>query len=149
MTPHMKVKSAKHGNAPESGGTPAAAEAISTQSWASYFSGSEWFAFGLFMVLGVILRWTMLDMRPYHHDESLHGMYGRYFYDWPNSNFYRYDITRYNAGVTYRFMRNQTVFLSVNNIGEEGTSIYTYTPIRPRQMFVASQTLKFGITGQF
>jgi TonB-dependent receptor len=65
------------------------------------------------------------------------------------SNFYRYDITRYNAGVTYRFMRNQTVFLSVNNIGEEGTSIYTYTPIRPRQMFVASQTLKFGITGQF
>lgn len=91
MTPHMKVKSAKHGNAPESGGTPAAAEAISTQSWASYFSGSEWFAFGLFMVLGVILRWTMLDMRPYHHDESLHGMYGRYFYDWPNSNFYRYD----------------------------------------------------------
>ena len=33
----------------------------------------------------------MLDMRPYHHDESLHGMYGRYFYDFPNSNFYKYD----------------------------------------------------------
>jgi hypothetical protein len=30
-------------------------------------------------------------MRPYHHDESLHGMYGRYFYDWPNNNFYKYD----------------------------------------------------------
>jgi uncharacterized protein (TIGR03663 family) len=33
----------------------------------------------------------MLDMRPYHHDESLHGMYGRYFYDFPNTNYYKYD----------------------------------------------------------
>ena len=91
MTPHMKVKSAKHGNAPEAGGAPAAAEAVSTQGWTSYFTASSWVAYGIFIALGLILRWTMLDMRPYHHDESLHGMYGRYFYDWPNSNFYRYD----------------------------------------------------------
>lgn len=91
MTPNMKIKSAKHGSAPEASGAAVSAEATSSQSWTSYFAGSEWVVYGLFIVFGVLLRWTMLDMRPYHHDESLHGMYGRYFYDWPNSNFYRYD----------------------------------------------------------
>lgn len=47
--------------------------------------------YSLIIILGLIFRWTLLDMRPYHHDESLHGMYGRYFYDWPNNNFYKYD----------------------------------------------------------
>ena len=65
------------------------------------------------------------------------------------SNFYRNEITRMNASVTYRFRPTTTAFLYVTNIGEEGTDIYTYTPSRPRQMFIASQTLKFGVSGQF
>ncbi len=65
------------------------------------------------------------------------------------SNFYRDKITRMNASVTYRVRPNTTAFLYVTNIGEEGTSIYTYTPSRPRSALVASQTLKFGVSGQF
>lgn len=60
-------------------------------SWIAYFSAPQWAMFGASIVLGLLLRWILLDMRPYHHDESLHGMYGRYFYDFPNANFYKYD----------------------------------------------------------
>lgn len=59
--------------------------------WYSYFSAWQWTIFGALVILGVVFRWTLLDMRPYHHDESLHGMYGRYFYDFPEQSFYRYD----------------------------------------------------------
>ncbi len=64
---------------------------LESSPWTAYFSAKEWVAYTLIVLLGLILRWTLLDMRPYHHDESLHGMYGRYFYDWPNNNFYKYD----------------------------------------------------------
>lgn len=57
----------------------------------SYFSPVQWALYFTFIVLGLVLRWVLLDMRPYHHDESLHGMYGRYFFDFPDQNFYRYD----------------------------------------------------------
>ncbi|WKZ57510.1 MAG: TIGR03663 family protein [Bdellovibrionota bacterium] len=50
-----------------------------------------WIVYALFIVIGLLLRWLQLDARPYHHDESLHGMYGRYFYDFPDFHFYRYD----------------------------------------------------------
>jgi uncharacterized protein (TIGR03663 family) len=67
-------------------------EALRAQpDWIEYFSTKQWLLFCGTLVLGLIMRWTMLDMRPYHHDESLHGMYGRYFYDFPNANFYKYD----------------------------------------------------------
>jgi len=59
--------------------------------WTNYFTRTQWLLYAIFIVGGLLLRWTLLDMRPYHHDESLHGMYGRYFYDWPNSNYYKYD----------------------------------------------------------
>ncbi len=62
-----------------------------TSDWTSYFSAKEWVIYGALIVAGLVLRWLLLDMRPYHHDESLHGMYGRYFYDFPNSNYYKYD----------------------------------------------------------
>lgn len=92
MTRHMKVKNHKNPQAPEGQDSPPAAVAASeAKSWTGYFLAREWVAFGIFIAIGIILRWTMLDMRPYHHDESLHGMYGRYFYDFPNSNYYKYD----------------------------------------------------------
>ncbi len=45
----------------------------------------------LVYALGLALRWVMLDDRPVHHDESLHYMYGRYFFDFPEQNFHKYD----------------------------------------------------------
>jgi uncharacterized protein (TIGR03663 family) len=71
--------------------TPQSPDHTQPNALLSYFNRTEWLLYSSFLVAGVLLRWLMLDMRPYHHDESLHGMYGRYFYDWPNSNFYRYD----------------------------------------------------------
>ena len=72
--------------------TEAAESCCREQScWKSFFTGPQWLAYGLFILVGLILRWTLLDARPYHHDESLHGMYGRYFYDFPENNYYKYD----------------------------------------------------------
>lgn len=48
-----------------------------------------WYVF--IFLAGLLLRWVMLDARPVHHDESLHYMYGRYFFDFPEQNFHRYD----------------------------------------------------------
>lgn len=42
-------------------------------------------------IVGLLLRWIALDARPVHHDESLHYMYGRYFFDFPEQNFHHYD----------------------------------------------------------
>jgi len=77
----------KHRPANSSGKTTAQAQS----EWVAYFTPAQWALFAGVVILGLMLRWTMLDMRPYHHDESLHGMYGRYFYDFPNSNYYKYD----------------------------------------------------------
>jgi len=60
-------------------------------SLANYFSTPQWVLYAVFIVGALLLRWIGLDERPYHHDESLHGMYGRYFYDFPDQNYYRYD----------------------------------------------------------
>ncbi len=47
--------------------------------------------FAFLVVAGLLLRWIGLDERPMHHDESLHAMFGRYFFDWPDINYYKYD----------------------------------------------------------
>lgn len=43
------------------------------------------------IIIGFLLRWLQLDTRAIHHDESLHAIYGKYFYTDPNEKFYRYD----------------------------------------------------------
>ncbi|MBX7137436.1 MAG: TIGR03663 family protein [Oligoflexia bacterium] len=58
---------------------------------ASYLTNREWAVFLLLVGAGLLLRWLQLDVRPIHHDESLHAMYGIYFFDWPDEKFYRYD----------------------------------------------------------
>lgn len=55
-----------------------------------FFSAPQWICFALLVCAGVMLRWFALDMRPFHHDESLHGMYGKYFFDFPDVNYYKY-----------------------------------------------------------
>ncbi|RIL03107.1 MAG: hypothetical protein DCC75_13015, partial [Proteobacteria bacterium] len=41
----------------------------------------------LFFIVGLAMRWVYLDERPMHHDESLHAMFGKYFFDWPDHHF--------------------------------------------------------------
>lgn len=55
-----------------------------------YFSSGQWWFYFFLIVSGLALRWFALDLRPYHHDESLHGMYGKYFFDFPDQNYYKY-----------------------------------------------------------
>lgn len=56
-----------------------------------YFSTAQWAIYVLLVVGALLFRWISLDVRPMHHDESLHAMYGKYFYDFPNLQFYKYD----------------------------------------------------------
>ena len=70
----------------------------------TYFSAAQWVVFGVCLVGGLLLRWIGLDERPYHHDESLHGMYGRYFYDFPDQNFYKYSPMLHGPGL-YNLLR--------------------------------------------
>lgn len=53
---------------------------------------------------GLLLRWLELDARPVHHDESLHTMYGRYFFDFPDHNYYRYQAMLHGP-VLYNVLR--------------------------------------------
>jgi uncharacterized protein (TIGR03663 family) len=70
---------------------PEAATPTSVETESQRFTPRDWLIFGLLVVSGILLRWIALDMRPMHHDESLHGMYGRYFFDFPEQSYYKYD----------------------------------------------------------
>lgn len=50
-----------------------------------------WLFWGITVLLGLIMRWLDLDLRPVHHDESLNAIYGKYAYDNMELQFYRYN----------------------------------------------------------
>jgi uncharacterized protein (TIGR03663 family) len=54
-------------------------------------SFSDLFWIGLIILIGLFLRWYDLDIRPVHHDESLHLYYSRKLYDNATVDFYKYD----------------------------------------------------------
>lgn len=69
-----------------------------------YFSRGQELLWLSFIVIGLALRWTGLEEKPYHLDEAQHAMFSKYFYDYPGTpfqapaegkelegNFYRYD----------------------------------------------------------
>lgn len=68
------------------------------------FSPGQLFALAIIVISGLLLRWLQLDLRPVHHDESLHSMYGRYFYDFPDAQFYKYDPMMHGPTI-YNVMR--------------------------------------------
>ncbi|MCF8058578.1 MAG: TIGR03663 family protein [Bacteriovoracaceae bacterium] len=45
----------------------------------------------IILSIGFFLRYYQVDIRPIHHDESLHGMYSLYYLENPLINFYKYD----------------------------------------------------------
>jgi uncharacterized protein (TIGR03663 family) len=57
----------------------------------NFFSAPQWGLFCVLVAAGLLLRWVGLDVRPLHHDESLHAMWGKYFFDHPDVRFYKYD----------------------------------------------------------
>jgi uncharacterized protein (TIGR03663 family) len=62
-----------------------------SNSLRDFFTSPQWAIFFFFIALGAFLRWYGLDDRALHHDESLHAMYGKYYYDNPDFRFYHYD----------------------------------------------------------
>jgi uncharacterized protein (TIGR03663 family) len=72
---------------------------------------TDWFLFAGLIILGLLLRWLQLGDRPYHHDESIHVMFGKYFYDFPSVNYYKYDPT-YHGPLLYHIL-----FLFFNTFG--------------------------------
>lgn len=118
--------------------------------WFRYFSTPQWLLFFASVLIGLMLRWTMLDMRPYHHDESLHGMYGRYFYDFPNANFYKYDPMLHGP-MLYNSMRfiyamfGDSLWAARTPVCIMG-SLFMLVPFLYRRFFIPSVTLLLTAT---
>lgn len=70
----------------------------------SFFSPGQWVFYGLLLVAGLLLRWISLDYMPLHHDESIHAMFGQYFYDFPEIQYYKYD-PEYHGPTLYMLLR--------------------------------------------
>ncbi len=51
----------------------------------------EYWPFLLLSLFGFILKFSFLEDRPLHHDESLHAQYGKYFANSFSTGFYKYD----------------------------------------------------------
>ncbi|NMC62653.1 MAG: TIGR03663 family protein [SAR324 cluster bacterium] len=69
-----------------------------------YFSAAEWIFFSILLIAGLLLRWISLDYLPLHHDESIHAMFGQYFYDFPELQYYKYD-PEYHGPTLYMLLR--------------------------------------------
>ena len=54
------------------------------------FTTNEWIYVGIIILAGILLRWVGLEIRAFHHDESLHAIYGKYIYDDPAHGYYKY-----------------------------------------------------------
>lgn len=110
-----------------------------------YFSTLEWLVYALIIVAGIALRWAELDVRPYHHDESQHAMFGKYFYDFPDIQFYKYDPMMH-APLLYNFLR--LVYTALGNtlwsarvpIAMLGT-LFLFAPLLFRKYFSSSALL--------
>jgi uncharacterized protein (TIGR03663 family) len=50
-----------------------------------------WIIMSCLILIGILFRFFQLDLRPFHHDESLNAIYGRYFYTYPETHYYKYN----------------------------------------------------------
>ena len=80
------------------------AESTENKSFGEFFSSSQAALFILLVVAGVLLRWVGLGDRPLHHDESIHAMFGLYFFDFPEQNYYHYN-PEYHGPTIYMLYR--------------------------------------------
>ena len=57
----------------------------------TYFTKNQLVFIFILLLCGLLLRWLQLDIRPFHHDESLHALYGKHMFQNPQILFYKYD----------------------------------------------------------
>lgn len=67
----------------------------------------------------------------------------------PAGNRFREPWTRMNVGLSYRIVRDTTLFVNVNNVTEQGPREYIFDASRPRSEWIVPRSVKFGVTGQF
>ena len=114
----------------------------------NYFTGSEWLAYAILVIAGLLLRWLELDVRPYHHDESQHAMFGKYFFDFPEIQYYKYDPMMHGP-LLYNLMR--VVYTALGNTLWSARvpvailgSVFVFAPLLFRRHF--SSTALLGLT---
>jgi uncharacterized protein (TIGR03663 family) len=111
----------------------------------NHFTARQWVVFTAAILAGLIVRWLMLEDRPIHHDESLHGMYGRYFFDFPDHNFYKYDPMLHGP-MLYNSMRlvystfGSSDFAARVPVALFGT-FFMFLPFLFRRFFTSSATV--------
>lgn len=69
-----------------------------------YLGDKKFYIWCGLIALGLFLRWFDLETRPLHHDESIHAMFGKYFYDFPDHNYYKYN-PEYHGPTLYIVLR--------------------------------------------
>ena len=73
-------------------------------TFSEFFSSQQALVFVILIVAGLLLRWIGLGDRPLHHDESIHAMFGLYFFDFPEQNYYHYN-PEYHGPTIYMMYR--------------------------------------------
>ena len=56
-----------------------------------FFSTKQWIFFIFIVALSLAFRFIGLEDRPIHHDEAIHLIQGYYYFERPDSGFYKYD----------------------------------------------------------
>jgi outer membrane receptor for ferric coprogen and ferric-rhodotorulic acid len=64
-------------------------------------------------------------------------------------SYFRRPLTVMNASLSYRVHPSATLYLSVNNIEQQGPERYTYQADRTRSVYIVPRSVKFGVNGQF
>ncbi len=57
----------------------------------NFFTKYQWYFFAIIIVVSLAFRWIDLEARPIHHDESIHLIQGYYYFERPETGYYKYD----------------------------------------------------------
>jgi iron complex outermembrane receptor protein len=66
-----------------------------------------------------------------------------------SGSYFRRPLTVMNASLSYRLHRFATLYVSLNNIEQQGPERYTFQADRTRSVYVVPRSIKFGVNGQF
>ncbi|MBF0298942.1 MAG: TIGR03663 family protein [Oligoflexia bacterium] len=120
---------------------------FSFEEFTNYFTKREWVVFFVIIFLGIALRWVSLDSRPYHHDESLVGIYGYYTYMDPDNKFYRYNPLLHGP-LMFSLLPSIYNVLGVSNWSARAPfaligTIFLFVPLLFRRFFHQTTLLAF------
>ena len=66
-----------------------------------------------------------------------------------SGSYFRRPLTVMNASLSYRVHPAATLYLSLNNIEQQGPERYTYQADRTRSVYIIPRSIKMGVNGQF